>query len=341
MTLLRFRGRDELLSVRFACSPVWETAAAVRTLVNEQARSYHEPWHRLVRDRLSRIDLSPLLALEPREGFVPDFLTPPPRAAWPRLRDQLDEVRATPAAQVARELERCRETVQEDPYRRLLDSFLVDPAAARDLLAARLHEAWAELVAPFWVRIRTLLAGDIDLRARALARWGLRRVLDDLHPQVRWTKRGVSLDDGNRTTAVVDERGLVLMPSAYSWPAVIAIADEPWQPTIVYPARGIAELWQAPTPPPDALARLLGRTRALVLASLDQPRSTTTLAGLLELSPAGASRHLLALRDAGLVSTRRHGHELRYGRTTLGSALLDRARRRSGTARGGQAGQSP
>jgi hypothetical protein len=59
-----------------------------------------------------------------------------------------------------------------------------------------------------------------------------------------------------------------------------------------------------------------------VLASLDRPLATTALAGLIELSPAGTSRHLLALRDAGLVSATRHGHEVRYGRTALGSALL-------------------
>jgi len=40
------------------------------------------------------------------------------------------------------------------------------------------------------------------------------------------------------------------------------------------------------------------------------------------LSPAGVSRHLLALRDAGLVATARHGHEVRYRRTELGAALL-------------------
>ena len=112
------------------------------------------------------------------------------------------------------------------------------------------------------------------------------------------------------------------MPSAYLWPHVAAIIEEPWQPTIIYPAAGIAELWQAPAAPPGALGRLLGRTRALILAALDQPLSTTALAAATELSPAGVSRHLLALRDAGLLTTARHGHEIRYRRTELGSALL-------------------
>jgi DNA-binding transcriptional ArsR family regulator len=324
MTLYALRAPDDLLAVRFACSPVWETQAAVRTFVVGRGRSRHEHWQRLVAARVERLDLSPLLAVQPIRGVVPDFLTPPPLTARPRLRDQLAEIRATPPAQVAHELELCRETVDDDRYRRLLDAFLADPARARDLLAARLHEAWLELVAPFWVRIRTLLDSDIEERSRTLARHGLRRVLDELHPRIRWTKRGLWCADRSGRTVEVDERGLVLMPSAYMGPNVAAIVDEPWLPTIVYPARGIAELWSSPSPPPDALARLLGRTRALVLASLDQPLSTTALAALIELSPAGASRHLLALRDAGIVASTRQGHEVRYRRTELGSALLHR-----------------
>jgi len=114
------------------------------------------------------------------------------------------------------------------------------------------------------------------------------------------------------------------MPSAYMWRKVAAVIDEPWLPTIVYPARGVAELWRAPSAPPEGLARLLGRTRALVLASLDRPLSTTALAALIELSPAGVSRHLLALRGAGIVASARQGHEVRYRRTELGTALLHR-----------------
>ncbi|HEY8776092.1 MAG TPA: DUF5937 family protein [Gaiellaceae bacterium] len=322
MTLFALGAADDLLALRFACSPIWETQAAVQAFGDERARTYHQPWHRLVRERSARLDLTPLLAVLPTRGFVPDFLTPPPRTARPRLRDQLAEIRATPPTQVARELERCRETVTNERYLRLLGSFLADPAGARDLLATRLHETWSALIAPDWLRIRILLDRDIEERSRTLARHGLRRVLDELHPRIRWTKSGLLCADRSGRAVEVDERGLVLMPSAYLWPYVAAVVDGPWLPTIAYPARGIAELWQAPIAPPDALARVLGRTRALILASLDQPLSTSALAALIELSPAGISRHLLALRDAGLVSTTRHGHEVRYGRTDLGADLL-------------------
>ena len=51
-----------------------------------------------------------------------------------------------------------------------IDGFLANPAAARDLLATRLQEAWQMLVAPFWVRVRTMLDRDIEHRSRTLAR---------------------------------------------------------------------------------------------------------------------------------------------------------------------------
>ncbi len=63
MTLFALRTRDDLLAVRFACSPLWETQAAVQTFADERARSYHEPWHRLVHERVARLDLTPLLAV--------------------------------------------------------------------------------------------------------------------------------------------------------------------------------------------------------------------------------------------------------------------------------------
>jgi DNA-binding transcriptional ArsR family regulator len=54
---------------------------------------------------------------------------------------------------------------------------------------------------------------------------------------------------------------------------------------------------------------------------LGAPRSTTELAERLTLSPATASHHLAALRDAGLVTGRREGRAVLYVRTPLGDAL--------------------
>lgn len=321
MTIFAIRGSEELLHVRFATSPLWETLAAVRSLIDERAGAHHEPWHAAVRDRAARIDLAPLLATQPRHGYVPDFLTPPPSGPSPRLRDQLAQVRETPPGQAAEELRRCRADSGGDAAA-LLERLAADPGAAVELLADRLHEVWRELVAPFWPRVRALLDGDVDRRSRTLARYGLARLFDDLDPRIRRRDAGLEVADGDATTVQLDSRGLLLMPSAYLAPAVAAIVDEPWQPTIVYPARGIGKLWRRPAAPPESLARLVGPTRALVLATVDRPLSTTALAALTELSPAGVSRHLLALRDAGLLATVRRGHEVRYAPTALGLALL-------------------
>ncbi len=62
MTLFAVRTSDDLLTVRFAVSPVWETQAAVQAFADERGRSYHESWLLLVRARAARLDLAPLLA---------------------------------------------------------------------------------------------------------------------------------------------------------------------------------------------------------------------------------------------------------------------------------------
>jgi DNA-binding transcriptional ArsR family regulator len=328
MTLFAVRNPDTLMAVRFAVSPAWETQAAVQALASERARSYHEPWLMRVRACAAGLELASLLATL-RCGYVPDFLAPPPRTARPDLERELAQIRATGPAVVARELDWCRETAADQAGRRVLAGLLVDPGRARDQLAAQLHDAWTSLVAPFWGHIRALLEQDIDERCRMLARHGLRRVLGDLHPKIGWAQHGLYLADGSSRVVETRDRGIVLMPSAYLWPHAAAVTEQPWQPAIIYPAAGIAALWQIPAAPPDALARLLGPTRARVLACLDRPLSTTALAAITELSPAGISAHLHTLRDAGLLASTRHGHQIRYHRTDLGSALLHAHARRS------------
>lgn len=321
MTLFAVRDRDSLMAVRFAVSPAWETQAAVQALADERGRSYHEPWLMRVRGHAAGLELAPLLAALPRRGYA-GLPGPAPAdrqagscgraGADPRDRPGAGGMRA---AVVPRDGSRpCASPSARRHARR---------SGTRARLPRRpVHTAWTGLVAPFWARIRALLERDIHERSRLLSRHGLRRVLDELHPKVRWTARGLYLADGSGRTVEVGERGFLLMPSAYLWPHVAAVIERPWQPTIIYPATGIAALWQVPARPPGALGRLLGPTRAHLLACLDQPLSTTALAAMTGLSPAGVSAHLLTLRAAGLLSTARHGHEVRYHRTELGSALL-------------------
>src|SRR5215472_10291568 len=127
MSLLAIRDAEDLLGVRFAWSPLWETMHAVRSFYDPRARPYHQGWHRLVADRAARIDLEPLAAVQPLRGWVPDFLTPQPRTPAPRVRDQLAEVRATPASQVESELRLCSQSSLGQRHAQLVSAYLDDP----------------------------------------------------------------------------------------------------------------------------------------------------------------------------------------------------------------------
>jgi len=98
-------------------------------------------------------------------------------------------------------------------------------------------------------------------------------------------------------------------------------STHPWQPTLIYPARGVARLWEQTAATPIHLEALVGRGRAAVLVGLEQPSSTATLARRIGLSPGTVSRHLAILRNAGLTRGYRSGHEVIYEQTPLGHAL--------------------
>jgi DNA-binding transcriptional ArsR family regulator len=93
---------------------------------------------------------------------------------------------------------------------------------------------------------------------------------------------------------------------------------------LVYPVSpGLG--WLAPTEPgtSDAVADLVGRTRAAVLRATTTACATTELANRLGLSPAAASRQAAVLREAGLITTRRDGGSVVHQITGLGIAVLN------------------
>jgi DNA-binding transcriptional ArsR family regulator len=97
---------------------------------------------------------------------------------------------------------------------------------------------------------------------------------------------------------------------------------------VIYPARGIADLWLAPDRrPSEALGDLLGRTRAELLLALAEPATTSGLARRHALSASVVSSHLGSLRRAGLASAHRSGREVWYEATPLGQALVTAAAR--------------
>src|SRR5215472_10085838 len=315
-------GRNDPARVRFAVSPLFETMTALRVLLEPHRCSYHLPWLDLVRPDVDRLDLWPLLVLSPRTGWIPAFLSPAPGGPGTDVADQLAQVRATAPELVDREVRRSLTERRPEPAPEAAWRLLEDPVATRDMLADLLEQCWQLLIEPHWPRLRDLLQADVLYRTQRLGDYGLESLLEDLDPRAHWTGRSLVVDAPMAGRRRLDGAGLLLMPSVFMWPDLIAVIDPPARPALVYPARGIAELWQpAPTRHSDALARLLGRTRAALLESLAEPTSTHTLARRHGLAPSTASEHLAALHDAGLVTRRRHRHAVLYQQTPLGTEL--------------------
>ncbi len=58
-------GPADIVSARFAISPLWEVGNAVRLLTRPELSGYHEPWLASVQPELDSVDLSAVMALHP------------------------------------------------------------------------------------------------------------------------------------------------------------------------------------------------------------------------------------------------------------------------------------
>lgn len=305
MLALSFTAADVALT-RFAFSPLWEVVASV--LVLRHRPELHLPWVAQASARLRGLDWRPLDDLVP-DRVIPGFLCPPPTTSFPDLPLELATLRATPAEQVENELARIPEITAR-------------PTAGD--VADVVAEYWDRALAPFWPRIRTLLAADVHYRAHRMTTGGARALFTDLNPQVRWADDTLYVAHRTvRASRGLRGKGLLLVPSVFAWPRVYSITVPGWQPTLRYPPRGVGDLWTEDRPPVSAaLTAVLGATRARLLAELAHPASTTDLAARLAMSPGGVNQHLKALRAAGLLSAHRTGHSVLYARTTTAEALL-------------------
>ena len=300
--------------IRFGVSCLWEVLAGVRILRDPGVPAVHRRWAARARAGLSEDGLLWHL-VAPSGGYTPDFLTPPPAGLTASLPHELIALRATPPDSVRADLDLISPS---PPLRALYD----DPTAGLTRLADEIAAYWQVAVAPDWPRMRALLDAEVQRRARRLAENGSAAILDDLHPSVTWRAGSLIVDQPHCTAPdVPDGTGLVLVPSVFVWPSVLTVtAGE--VPQLVYPARGVATLWEGSPHDSEALTALLGRGRASVLAELVTPLSTTELARRTGITAGGVSQHLTTLRAAGLVVTHRQGHSLLNTRTQVAEALL-------------------
>lgn len=318
----------DIAASRYAISPLGETIWAMRLCAGQYHVPGLTPWLARTRPAYQRLRrelpaVGALLRLLRRGGYNADFVHPPPRDTGQSFADELAAFRSTPLAQARAELARNLKGLPTPPA--YAQQIYRSPDVV-DRLADAIEAAWTTLVEPDWPRLRTILERDLVQRAGRLVTYGWGAAVADLDPRLSWEADGpygtVVVADGRSETHSLDGRGLLFVPTAFG--KMINYVEPPWPFALVYRASGVADLLGPadPTRPPDALDRLLGRTRAAVLRALAVPATTTQLVRQLDLTLGGVGGHLTVLREAGLVTRTRTGREVRYARTPLGDALV-------------------
>jgi len=317
-------GPDDLAASRFAISPMGELESLLRKLDGPRSRTpsgaaiRSSRWaHRYAPVRHT-LDARVLAALRP-VGWGPDLITPPPSGMARGPADDLAVIRATPSAIARAQIDRALQITGpvDDDVRAVLGQRNVTA-----WLGDALERIWLLLLAPDWPLLLAIAERDVLHRADRLARGGWAGALDDLHPSLRWAGGAVEILGRPDETTALDGRGLMFVPSVFMHPNLATYTEPPWQPAVVYPARGSAALWETQTTTLRALARLLGPSRADVLAQLESPASTTQLVRVTGHTLGAVGDHLRVLREAGLVTRARQGRSVIYRRTPIGDALV-------------------
>ncbi|MFD8414460.1 DUF5937 family protein [Streptomyces sp. NPDC059650] len=209
--------------------------------------------------------------------------------------------------------------------KRLLD----DTAAVRVWMRRLMEDCHEAFFDETWRRIEPEQTADARHKTEVLRRRGLAAALKEV-------SAALSVDEA-RTTITVDKMvhgtatatdpeigaGLVLVPTHFGWPHLLVLHAPGWRPVVHYPVRnpelpspGSVELLQRRM---EALAHPM---RMMLCRSLARaPCTTSELATVHGITPPEVSRHLSALKKAGLLHTRRQG---RYAQHQLDLGLVAR-----------------
>ncbi|TDC90767.1 winged helix-turn-helix domain-containing protein [Actinomadura sp. 7K507] len=316
-------GQADLAASRFGFAPLMETLNALGLVAGRVPPGPLRPWVERARLRYPPIADDPairaLVFLRRRFGYMADFVSPPPARPNLTVAEQLATMRATPLDQAREEIGRNLVGLPE-PDGAVRD--LLDAPDMVERLAVGLETAWTALLEPDWAVVRSIVESDIVHRAGRLAAYGWAEALDGLSRQVSWRDGVIEVDirGGGDATRRLGGAGLMLVPVVFSELALAVEQD--WPYTLMYRARGVAALWEGRTPRgEDALAGLVGRTRADLLRLLAEPATTTWLSARLRLSVGGVGDHLAVLRASGLVTKERSGRSVLYRRTAVGDVL--------------------
>ena len=307
-------GPDALQASRFAMSPLAETLSEVTRLRQALDRRVASP---RVEAFGRWLDMDPfadgLLRLVTATKYLPDFVAIPPAAGLNgSLADELAAMRAIDDADARATLAEAQRFAWASDGTAWAKVTGITHRAA-DVLAA----SWARFVEPDWARRRAIMERDIHHRAGVIAVSGWRRVLDGMAPGVQWVGHdAIQFSTQNYADRHIGSDGLIFVPHtglSGQW-----TCESPSRIAFVYPAKGAMADHSSGD---GGVARLLGRGRARIVAEVRMSATPSQLAAVLGVSLGTVSAHLAALREAGVVTTRRSGRAVYYELTSVGDEL--------------------
>ena len=195
-------------------------------------------------------------------------------------------------------------------------------------LVQAMQDYFEHALAPGWEIARAQVEADRGMRALQLLHGGADALLGSLRPMVRWQPPMIEADERIAGEFCPAGAGLVLAPTYFAVCPVVVPAEGASAARLLYPS--VRQMSRADgfgrdvrRSPDNALADLLGPTRAAALAILAVGCSTSELAARLGVTPSAVSKHTTVLRRAGLITTHRDRNTVLHSLTPLGTALLD------------------
>lgn len=303
--------------------PMWETVNSLQALQGRYGQAELRQWRSQTAQDLRGSGLAgpvrhKLFTLVPHAAYFPDLVTPLEGALG--IDVGIEAMLSTPRTRIAMEIDRLR------PDR-------AARARLADLRAGRASDltAWGGLVRSYYRstvdRIGDQIAAAVDrdlaVRRAAIHTGGVDGLLASYEPLMRWRYPVLELlSHPSGRDVHLQGRGVRLIPSYFCRTHPLTVYDGSLPQVVVYPVRHTTDAGAVDGT--QALARLLGETRASVLISIHQGCGTVLLARRVGISAPAVSHHVSVLRDAGLVTSSRTGTTVRHTRSRLGDALIRR-----------------
>lgn len=198
----------------------------------------------------------------------------------------------------------------------IADALFADPATFRADFVEFLRQVGAVALDSAWQGNSAALGRDLAARRDLASAKGIAHSLRSLSGSIH--------SDGGEASLIIDKihdglvdlgrQPLIVVPTSLGWPHLLVKHERGWPAVLQYPIKV--------EPRADTTSLALLQLRLAVLADpvrlrvcravAREPRTTADLAEAWGISSSQVSRHLRALREAGLVSSARNGRFVSY-----------------------------